>query len=305
LIIPPYLKSGDTVGIISTARSFTFIEVQPFVELLESWGLKVQLGNTLGKVHHQFAGTDEERANDFQAMLDNPEIKAIFCARGGYGTVRIIDQIDFSAFKGLKNTRPKWICGFSDMTILHTTLQQQFGLASLHTITSLYLSEVDQFSQYSLKSALFGGSLTYAFDTHPLNRWNAEKKMKGIVVGGNLSVLYSISGSVSDINTDSKILFLEDLDEYLYHIDRMMQQLKRAGKLDSLAGLLIGSFSNMKDNSIPFGKTAEAIIKDAVEEFDYPVVFGFPAGHTEKNYALKMGGKIEVFEFGGKVISKQ
>jgi len=301
LIIPPYLKSGDTLGIVSTARSFTIAEVQPFVQLLESWGLKVKLGNTLGKVHHQFAGTDEERADDFQQMLDKPEIKAIFCARGGYGTVRIIDQIDFSGFK--KN--PKWVCGFSDMTILHTTLQQQLGVASLHTMTSLYLSEVDQFSQYSLKSALFGGSLTYAFDAHPLNKWNAEKKMKGVVVGGNLSVLYSISGSASDVIMDGKILFLEDLDEYLYHIDRMMQQLKRAGKLNKLAGLLIGSFSDMKDNSVPFGKTAYEIIKDAVKEFDYPVVFEIPVGHAERNYALKIGGEIEVFELDTKIISKQ
>lgn len=278
MIIPPYLKPGDTVGIISTARSFTLNEVQPFVELLESWKLKVRLGDTLGKVNHQFAGSDKERVSDFQRMSDDPEIKAIFCARGGYGTVRIIDQIDFSAFK----ERPKWICGFSDITVLHTTLQQQFGIASLHTITSLYLSEVDQFSQFSLKSALFGGALTYAFDAHPLNRWNAANKMKGVVIGGNLSVLYSLSGSASDINTDGKILFLEDLDEYLYHIDRMMMQLKRAGKLNKLAGLLIGSFSDMKDNSIPFGTTAEAIIKEAIEEFDYPVVFGFPAGHAEK-----------------------
>jgi len=291
LIIPPYLKPGDTVAIVSTARSFTLTEVQPFVTLLESWNLKVRLGNTLGKIHHQFAGTDKERANDFQQMLDTPEIKAIFCARGGYGTVRIIDQIDFSSFK----EKPKWICGFSDMTILHTTLQQQFGMASLHTMTSLYLSEVDQFSQYSLKSALFGGSLTYTFNKHPLNRWNAEKKMKGVVVGGNLSVLYSISGSVSDINTDGKILFLEDLDEYLYHIDRMMMQLKRAGKLNNLAGLLIGSFSDMKDNTVPFGKT----------EFDYPVVFGFPAGHTKTNCVLKMCCEIQVYEFDGKMIAEQ
>lgn len=301
MIIPPYLKPGDTVGVLSTARSFTLNEVQPFVHLLESWGLKVQLGNTLGKVHHQFAGTDEERTSDFQHMLDDPAIKAIFCARGGYGTARIVDQIDFSSFK----ERPKWICGFSDMTVLHATLQQQFDIAFMHTMTSLFLSEVDQFSQYSLKSALFGGSLTYAFDAHPLNRLGEKQKMKGIVVGGNLSVLYSISGSISNINTDGKILFLEDLDEYFYHIDRMMLQLKRAGKLNNLAGLLIGSFSDMKDNAIRFGKTAYEIIKEAVAEFDYPVVFGFPAGHTRKNYALKMGAEIEVFRFEDKIISKQ
>jgi len=301
LIIPPYLKPGDAVAIISTARSFTLTEVQPFVLLLESWGLKVEMGNTLGKTHHQFAGTDEERASDFQCMINEPNIKAIFCARGGYGTAKIIDQIDFSVFR----KKPKWICGFSDMTVLHATLQQQCGVASLHTITALQLKDVNLFSLYSLKSALFGGSITYALDTHPLNRWNVKQQMKGLVVGGNLSVLYSISGSVSDINTNNKILFLEDLDEYLYHIDRMMVQLKRAGKLNNLAGLLVGSFSDMKDNTVPFGKTAEAIIKEAVAEYTYPVVFGFPAGHTKQNYALKMGIEIEIYEHKGQIVTQQ
>ncbi len=301
MITPPYLQAGDTVGILSSARSFTSIEIKPFVELLKSWGLQVQLGKTLGKVHYQYAGTDDERAIDFQQMLDKPEIKAIFCARGGYGTLRIIDQLDFAAF----NQQPKWICGFSDITVLHSTLQQQYQTATLHTLTSLFLKEVNLFSQFSLRSALFGGKLTYAFDVHPLNRLSAKQVMKGEVVGGNLSVLYSLSGSSSDIITTNKILFLEDLDEYLYHIDRMMMQLKRAGKLKNLNGLLVGSFSDMNDNNIPFGKTAESIIKEAVEEYNYPVIFNFPAGHTAKNYAIKMGEEMEVYAYEGQIISKQ
>jgi len=299
--IPPYLKKGNEVGIVSTARSYTFSDIEPFIKAAKSWGLKVHTGKTIDKSHHQFAGTDIERAKDFQTMLDNPEIKAIFCARGGYGTVRIIDAIDFTTFK----SAPKWICGFSDMTILHTCLQNRFETASLHTITCQQAASVNKFSISSLKIALFGGNLSYAFNKHVLNRLSEKQQITGTLVGGNLSVLYSMAGSISDLNTDGKILFLEDLDEYLYHIDRMMMQLKRAGKLKKLKGLVVGSFNDMKDNKVPFGKTAEAIIKDAIEEYDFPIVFDFPAGHAKENYALKMGMPMRVYEHNGQIIAQQ
>jgi len=281
LIVQPYLQKGDTVGLLSTARSFTKKEIKPFIELLKAWGLKVKAGNTLNKVNYQFAGTTQQRCYDLQQMIDNEEIKAIICARGGYGTIKLIDNIDLTGLK----TNPKFICGFSDVTVLHNSLNN-CGYPSLHSCMAFQHNKVDGFSKQSLKLALFGGSLTYTFKSHLQNKGNT---LKGIVVGGNLSILHNLSGTKYDINVSDKILFIEDLDEYLYHIDRMMMQLKLSGKLAGLKGLLVGSFSKMNDNEIPFGKTVEQIILEAVSEYNYPVIFNFPAGHQTNNYAIKLG----------------
>lgn len=294
---PTYLKSGDIVGLLSTARSFTTKDIEPFIELLRSWGLKVKIGNTANQVSHQFAGTTKQRFNDLQKMINDQQIKAIICARGGYGTIKIIDSIDLTALK----TNPKFICGFSDVTVLHNYLHSN-GLQSLHTCMAMQHNEVDAFSKQSLKMALFGGNLTYAFEPHKRNKGDG---FKGVVVGGNLSILHNLSSTKYDVDTKDKVLFLEDLDEYLYHIDRMMMQFKLSGKLNNLKGLLVGSFNKLNDNSVPFGKTVEEIILETVSEFNYPVIFNFPAGHEAKNYAIKLGAVIEIFEKNDAMISVQ
>ena len=222
-----------------------------------------------------------QRSADLQQMIDNPDIKAIICARGGYGTVRILDLIDFSDLKA----NPKWIAGYSDVTALHSTLHN-LNITSLHSTMPINFSDNTKNSLESLKQTLFGNLISYNFPRHELNRIGHTK---GKVVGGNLSVIYSLLGSNTDINTDGKILFLEDLDEYLYHIDRMMMNLKRNGKLSKLAGLIIGGMSDMNDNTIPFGKSAMEIIAESVSEYDYPVAFNFPAGHIDNNNTIILG----------------
>ena len=231
-------------------------------------------------------GSDEDRAADMQRMLDDPDINAILCARGGYGTVRIIDKLDFSEFV----KHPKWLCGFSDITVLHAHINQNYGVATLHSSMPLSMKNLaeDHVQYNSILVSLKGELPSYNFISHELNR---KGEFEGEVVGGNLSVLYSILGSDSDVNTDGKILFLEDLDEYLYHIDRMIMNLKRNGKLSNLKGLIVGGMSDMNDNTIPFGKSAVEIIREAVKEYDYPVCFNFPAGHIEDNRALILGKK--------------
>lgn len=281
LHIPPYLKEGDKIALISTARKISSEELQAAIECIESWGLDVVLGKHLFNSHHQFSGKDDERTRDLQSMLDNPEVKAVLCVRGGYGTVRIIDDIDFSHFQ--KN--PKWLAGFSDITVLHSHIHK-LNVASLHSTMPISFSTNTTESIKSLKDALFGKHLSIEIDLHPFNRFG---EVKGQIVGGNLSILYSLMGSPSDLNTDGKILFIEDIDEYLYHIDRMMMNLKRSGKLSNLKGLIVGGMTKMNDNTIPFGKDAESIIKDVVSEYNYPLCFGFPAGHVKDNRALKLG----------------
>ena len=283
---PPYLKPGNTVGVVATARKITMEEIKPAVNILQQWGLKPLIGNTIGMVDNQFAGTDYDRAHDLQSMLDNPEIKAIICARGGYGTVRIVDKLDFSSFQ----KHPKWLCGFSDVTVLHSHINQYLNITTLHSPMCYNFVKDGQIniSIDYLHTALFGNELNYQIASHPLNRNGVAE---GEITGGNLSILYSLAGTLSDINTEDKILFLEDLDEYLYHVDRMMMNLKRAGKLDKLKGLVVGGMTDMKDNAVPFGKYAEEIILDAVREFQYPVCFGFPAGHVADNRTLIMGGR--------------
>ncbi|MDT8412613.1 MAG: LD-carboxypeptidase [Vicingaceae bacterium] len=282
---PQALKIGDKVSIISTARKISLEEVQPAINLLTDWGLEVVLGKNLFAEDHQFAGTKAQRLADLQQALNNDEIKAVYCARGGYGTVQLIDEIDFSHFK----KQPKWIVGYSDVTVLHNHINQNFGIATLHATMPINFKTNTTEALQSLKDALFGNTLNYQCAPHTYNRLG---EAKGELVGGNLSILYSLTGTISQINTQGKILFLEDLDEYLYHIDRMMQNLKRAEMLHGLKGLLIGGMTDMNDNTVPYGHSAIDIIKNIVEAYDFPVAFGFPAGHLADNRTLIMGGEV-------------
>ncbi len=286
MIIPPYLKKGDCVGLVCTARKFTAEEAQPALQLLESWGLKVKLGNTIGLDNFQLGGSDTERAVDFQAMLDDANIKAIWCARGGYGTVRIIDQIDFSRF----TANPKWVMGFSDVTVLHSHIHT-LGVASLHCIMPFSIPKADPKAIESLRQALFGEKISYTIESSSLNK---NGKAKGVLVGGNLSILYSLLGSESCLDTQDKILYIEDLDEYLYHIDRMLMNLKRNGYFKNLKGLIVGGMTDMHDNSIPFGMDAYQIILDITKEYTFPICFDFPAGHLPDNRALVLGKEISL-----------
>ena len=281
MIIPEKLKVGDKIGVISSARKITTEELNPAIKTIESWGFKVISGKNLFKEDDQFSGTIEQRAADLQGMIDDNSIKAILCARGGYGTVQIIDYINFTNLK--KN--PKWIVGYSDVTVLHSHLNN-LRIASLHASMPINFELNTNESLQSLKNALFGNLNRVEGNAHLFNKFG---KIEGEIVGGNLSILYSLLGSQSDINTASKILFIEDLDEYLYHIDRMMISLKRNGMLSKLKGLIVGGMSDMNDNSISFGKTAEQIILDYTKDYDFPICFGFPAGHLSDNRCIRFG----------------
>ena len=279
---------GTTIRIIAPARRVSLEDIQPAMQLLTSCGYEVDLGRyTLG-AYHQFSGTDDERASDLQDAIDEDSVKAIWCARGGYGGLRILDKIDFSKFR----QNPKWICGYSDTTALHALINNLLHLPSLHCTMPIHIQNQEDLHKPSLSTmlaALEKGKLTYEIPAHRLNRVG---EAKGKLTGGNLSILYALNGSVSDIKTDNSVLFIEEVDEYLYHIDRMMLCLKRAGKLAQLAGLIVGGMSDMHDNTISYGKTAEEIIYEHVAEYDYPVCFGFPAGHIQENSALILGGSI-------------
>ena len=284
ITMPDYLKKGDTVGILATARKIDLTTLQPAIKLLESWGLHVVIGKTIGKEENQLAGPDWFRATDFQEMLDNPNIKAIWAAKGGYGTVRIVDRIDFTNFK----KHPKWIIGFSDMTVMHSHINNM-DIATLHAIMAISVKTATPEAIASFHKALFGEPLSY---TLPHDNFNQNGKGRGELVGGNLSVLYSVMGSKSEIDYKGKILFIEDLDEYLYHIDRMMMNLKRNGYFDNLQGLIIGGMTSMNDNDIPWGKDALQIIKDITKDYKFPIVYNFPAGHIKDNRALIFGKTV-------------
>lgn len=295
MIIPPYLKKGDTVAIVATARKNIEDNLQPAISWLKNWGLEVVIGKTIGLDKNQLAGTDEERAADFQTQLDNPNIKAIWCVRGGYGTVRMIDLLDFTKFK----QNPKWIVGFSDVTVLHSHLNN-LGFASIHGIMPVS-SKATEEAKESLRKALFGEPLAYTVPCDTMNRYGAAK---GELVGGNLSILFSLLGSPSAINCDDKILFIEDLDEYLYHIDRMMMNLKRNGCLESLKGIIVGGMTKMHDNEIPWGMNALEIIDDVTKKYNIPIIYNFPAGHMADNHALIFGKQVsmEVNDLESKVV---
>ena len=282
---PPYLQKGDTIGLVCPAGYMPVEKVSECTRVLnENWGFTTKVGNSIGRQFNYFSGTDEERLEDLQQMLDDDNVKAILCARGGYGLSRIIDAIDFKKFR----QHPKWIIGFSDITILHSHIYRNYYIATLHAPMANAFNEDGYQNEFvrSLRNALEGKKIKYQVQPHEFNRKGVAI---GELVGGNLSLLAHLAGTASDLKTKGRILFIEDVGEYLYNIDRMMYQLKRSRKLDKLAGLIVGGFTDMKDTERPFGQTVHEIIRDAVAEYDYPVCFDFPVSHGEKNYALKIG----------------
>lgn len=281
--IPPYLKKGDCIGITCPAGYMAAEKAQTCIHTLQNWGYEVMVGKTLGsKSNTYFSGTDEERRDEFQAMLDDENIHAILCGRGGYGIGRIIDGLDFTKFK----KKPKWIIGFSDVTVLHSHLHTKLKIASLHASMAAAFNDGENEYIQSIKNSISGKKGKYNCSAHPFNKvGNAS----GELVGGNLSLLNHLIGTPSDINTKNKILFIEEIGEQIYNSDRMFYQLKRSGKLKNLAGLIIGGFTDVKDTDRPFGKSIYEAIKDIVAEYDYPVAFGFPVSHEQENVALKVG----------------
>ena len=300
LIKPPTLQKGDMVMIVAPAGIVRdSVGVKNGIDLLKKWGLKVKLGKNLFNQHFRFAGTDEERLADFQEALDDDNVKAIWCARGGYGAIRILDDLDFTKFK----QNPKWIIGFSDITAFHNEVHIM-GIETMHGIMPLTYkpdSKEQRQALKSLKRAFFGKRVKYRVAESDFNR---EGTTEGEVVGGNLSLVYSMLGSKSQIDANGKILFLEEVGEALYHIDRMMISLKRAGYFENCKGLIIGGMSDRKTDASEFGMTYEEIILDAVKEYDFPVAFDFPAGHITDNRTLILGRKIEMKVTGSKTVVK-
>ena len=286
-----YLKKGDTIAIVSPARAIKKEQVDPAIRFFEKHGLNVLVGKHAFNVHNQMAGTDDEKAEDIQAFINNPEVKAIVSTRGGYGCVRVIDKLDLKPLAEQK----KWFVGYSDVTVFHSHIHQNFGTPTLHATMPVNISDdpspEEQIGNDTMMDSLFGKDLCYELPSSPMNK---EGNAKGKLLSGNISRLYSMCRSVSDINTEGKILFIEDLDEYLYHIDRMMMNLKRTGKLSKLAGLVVGGMSDMNDNAIPFGKNAEEIIQEHTKDYDYPIYFNFDAGHQKPNRAMRFGMDAEI-----------
>ncbi|QEM14187.1 LD-carboxypeptidase [Mucilaginibacter rubeus] len=294
--IPPYLKPGDTIGIISPSGYMSLAEILPAMQLMQSWGFNIAIGDNTGKKDFTYGGTDEERTADLQQMLDDPEVKAVMCARGGYGLVRVIDRLNFKYFK----KHPKWLIGFSDITALHCHINRNFGIATIHS--KMCNSFPDDWTKadamqvatiQSIRQALTGENLSYSSPAVAQNRYG---KAEAILVGGNLSLIATLSGTPSDLRTDGKILFVEDTHEYLYNIDRMFWNLKQSGKLSNLAGLIIGGFQLKPDiEGEEFGHTIYDIVTEKVKEYTYPVCFDFPVGHQKNNFALKCGA-LHAFE---------
>lgn len=287
--IPTYLEPGDTIGITAVAGTISVEDCKYALDMMQAWGFKTKTGNTIGKKDFTFGGTDDERLTDLQQMLDDENIKAIMCARGGYGLVRIIDRIDFKKFL----QHPKWIIGFSDATVLHSHISRNLGIATIHSkmcnsfVDPATAEPVQNESIDSIRKCLSGEKMSY---TVPVNANNKSGRATGILAGGNLKTLETLSGTASDISTKNKILFVEDTGEYLYSIDRMFWNLKRTGKLKGLAGLIIGGFKiKPDDEGEAFGKTLEQIVLEKVSAYNYPVCFDFPVGHQKNNFALKCG----------------
>ena len=284
---PKPLVKGDTVAIVCSASK---IDREPTdaINLFESWGLNVILGKTVHASYHQFAGDDALRTQDLQQCLDDDSVKAIFAARGGYGTIRIIDRLDFSKFK----LKPKWIVGFSDVTVLHSHLQANYGIETIHGQMPLTIPDGTKPSIDTLRKALFNEPFSYEYSSNSINR---SGETSGIVIGGNLSLLVMLSGSISAMDYRDKILFIEDVGEQLYAIDRMLWMIKRSGNLAHLKGLIVGGFSKLKeDDEVPFGQTVHEIVMEHVKDYSYPVCFDFPAGHIADNQALIFGRKVSL-----------
>ncbi len=299
---PPYLKKGDTIGIICPAGYMAMEKVNECIRVLqEEWGYKVKIGRTVGSDSaNYFSGTDEERLDDFQQMMDDDEVQALLCARGGYGMGRIIDHINFKKFR----KQPKWIIGYSDITVLHTHLYSNYYISSLHAPMAAAFNDAGYLNKYvqSLKNALEGKWAKYSCEPNELNRTG---EAIGELVGGNLALLANVVGTDSDLKTRGRILFIEDIGEYLYNVDRMFYQLKRSGKLSKLAGLIIGGFTDMKDTDRPFGKAVYELIKDVMKEYNFPVCFGFPVSHDKENYALKIGAGYKLKVGKNKVLLEE
>ena len=296
MIHPPFLKKGSVIGITCPSGYVAEDRIAHAVVVLDRWGVTVKLGKTVGTEHFYFSGTDAERLADLQAMLDDTEVEAILMGRGGYGMSRIIDLLDFTGFLA----KPKWICGFSDITVLHSHIHANYGIATLHSPMCGAFKLETEHEEYlqTIRKAITGQPLIYNVPASPYNRYG---ETKGVLTGGNLSILAHLTGSVSEIDTDGKILFIEDIAEYLYNIDRMMLNLKRSGKLNKLKALVVGGFTDLQDTERPFGQSVEEIIWDKVKEYDYPVCFNFPCGHQEINYTLTLGAehKLVVSDAGG------
>ncbi|UMB55514.1 LD-carboxypeptidase [Lutibacter sp. A64] len=291
LIKPPYLKKGDTVAILSPAGILKNkqAQIEQAKKLLKSWGLNAVLGENIFNQNNQFAGTDEERTSDFQKALDNKNIKAIWCSRGGYGSVRVLDKLDYSTF--IKH--PKWVIGYSDITAFHNQIHN-LGFETIHGMMGISLNKDLKYleeNKNSLKKALFGNQLSYTIES---SNYNILGEATGQLVGGNLTLLHTMLGSKTSINTSGKILFIEEIGEYPYHIDRMLQSLKRAGYFENCKGIVVGDFSNIKKNSTPWGSSIEELILNVVKEYNFPILFNFPAGHEEKNVALILGRTVEL-----------
>jgi muramoyltetrapeptide carboxypeptidase len=293
---PAPLQKGDIIGITCPAGYLDPVKARKCVQTLQQWGYEVWVGNTLkSQSKNYFSASDDERVNELQAMLDAPEIKAILCGRGGYGISRIIDRLDFKRFK--KN--PKWLIGFSDITLLHCHIHQQCKTASIHAPMASAFNEGSNKYIRSLHDILTGTSSQYEIKKHRLNRTG---KGEGLLVGGNLALITHAIGTSSALKTKNKILFIEDIGEHIYQIDRMMMQLKRSGLLKNLAGLIVGHFSDIKDTVRPFGKTVYQAIAEHVQEYAYPICFGFPVGHEKENLALKIGSTYTLKVEKNKVI---
>ena len=276
MITPPYLQPNDTIAIVATARKINTDEVSFAKQWLIDQGFKVVLGKTIGLEYHQFAGTDAQRAQDFQNVMDDPNIKAIWCARGGYGTIRMIDLLDFSNYK----KHPKWIVGYSDVTVLHSHLHN-LGVASIHAPMPVDIENASAEAKQSLIDALTKSDYK--------NSYLDQYKLEGVSVGGNLSMLYSMCGSKTALDTTGKVLWIEDLDEYLYHMDRMLHNLERNGMFANLKALVVGAMTQMNDNSIPFGFRVEEMILDITKKYTYPIYFNAPFGHIKDNRAVVFG----------------
>jgi muramoyltetrapeptide carboxypeptidase len=299
-MIPPYLKTGDKIGICCPSGALAIENIQSMVTNLEFWGFEVVVGKTVGTSHHKYADTDSKRLKDFQEMLDDDSIKAILFGRGGYGFVRIIDYVNFTKF----SKSPKWLLGYSDITVLHNHLHSNFGIPTIHGhMSSGYMpKDFDNESTMSIYHALTGKPINIEIATKNENEINNGT---GILVGGNLAILSDLVGTPSDINTDGKILLIEDIGEFKHSVDRMMWQLMRCGKLDKLAGLIVGSFTDVPTEEVDFGMNEYQIIWEKVQQFSYPVCFGFPVGHQPRNMALKLGMPYTLISNKNSIVLKE
>ncbi len=285
-IQPPHLKKGDKIAIVCPAKKLPK-PIDCAIQILQSWGLEVIVGETVTADYHQFAGSDALRTSDLQKYLNDPEIKAVIAGRGGYGTLRIIDELDFEAFK----EEPKWLIGFSDITILLSHAFAKLNTQSIHAQMPYTFEESTPEALASLKGILFGEKVNYQYNSNFINK---PGKTEGILIGGNLTLLIAVEGSVSEMDFTDKILFIEDVGEHEYSIDRMMRILKRKGKLSKLKGLIVGAFNELGEEKIPFGQTPEELILELVKDYDYPVCFNFPTGHIDDNRAMVVGAKVSL-----------